>query len=555
MDRRTYLKVAGGAAITATVAGCSEIIDDPTPEPEERTPATPEPDVPEEEEEPPEEDPMEKFENIVDMVDEAGCDPDGVDPCDEQLREHAADDTLLVFQPGEYLLEKENHLEGYETLGIIGAERGAVRFVAPPDHNGIWFRIDNGYDLLFENVDFDVTASNSAPTVQLSVFDGLLVRDVEIIGRGMRDDSLPGPYQGNASVGSALLPVVRSEDGTGRVERFVALEGSRLGEYNQGEGRVGIYIGQSHRGTIQLVDCHLEEFANNGIYASRTRGIVQVIGGTFRNNDISQVRLGSEGSYVSNATVEVDTGTVKSPNDPDDLLNPRGIRIESGNIETAGVEVRDTFVHLVNASSIGLEIGRAGGTFHIENTEFQIDGDNSVAILGKEPDGGLHPVPPRPHGGTIKNVKIGGTSHENHSLWLIGRPETTIENVTINQPTSGQDGIYLRDSPGCTIAGSSISVGRYPILVEVGEDIDQDACLVRLDDNQGFESNTNVGSSANRSFDDGDVIELGGGELANSTPCIRLDSISQSVEGNLTFAIANDCHGCVTEIVYPVNNR
>lgn len=418
-----------------------------------------------------------RFANVVDAT-AAGCDPTGEAACGPDILDAAADDTLLVFPSGEYQIEETLALLGLENFGIRG-DADDVTFVAPPDFNGRWLMADRGRDLVVENLTLDVRADNSAPELLLAVEDGLEVRDVEVVGRGTRRDSDPDE-ESDVGVGTSFLPVVRSPDGEGIVERYVATEGGRIGTYNQGNGRIGIYIGGSNEGRIRLVDCHLEEFPNNGIYASRTPGVVEVVGGTYRNNDISQVRLGSEGSYVEDATIEVDVEAVDDPNQPEQFLNPRGVRIESGSLDTAGVIVRNVDIHVKTSPSAGIIVGRPGGEFTIEDTEIRVDADESSAIRAKRPTGGAHDPPPEPHHGTISGVTITGDAAEGAAIRLLGRPDSTIENTSVTGTGDGRDGIVLTDSPS-TIRGTRVESGRYPLVVRTTEP-SADGCLVSLED-------------------------------------------------------------------------
>lgn len=472
MHRRHYLKTLGATAGVVLTSVPSN-----TPARARGSPAT-EPPLPVR--------PI-RFDRAVDMVADHGCDPGGREDCSDALRRAAGDDTVLVFQPGTYRLAEHVELQGLTNFGIRG--EGRVTFEAPPDLNGDWLVVDRGDGLLFENVDLDVTAPNAAPTLQLGAVDGLVVRDVEVVGRGTRRDSRPAGEGGNVAVGDAFQPIVRSAGGTGVVENFVARHGGRIGTYNDGNGRAGVFIGRSNRGTIRLLDCHVAEFPNNGVYASRTHGEVQVVGGTFENNDISQVRLGSEGSFLSSADVRVDVESVSRPSRPSDFLNPRGVWIEGADLGAGDVVVRDTDVTVTNSTRHppgAIEIERTGGRFHVANVRIHCRA--GPAIIAKPPTGGRYPAPPEPHWGTIEHVTIGGSASEGSAIHLVDRPGSTIADATIDQPAGSRNGIRLVRSPGCTVSGCSIVAGQYPLLVaDSGESGDAD-CLLALDGPTRLES-------------------------------------------------------------------
>jgi hypothetical protein len=112
------------------------------------------------------------------------------------------------------------------------------------------------------------------------------------------------------------------------------------GSFRSGDERVG------HHGTMTLRDCHVQGFSGNGVYASRTPGVVRVRGGLFRNNDVSQVRVGNKGSSVANANIEVDSTKSNSPN-PEDALNQRGIQLD-GDKYQLGSEIVDCDIKITD---------------------------------------------------------------------------------------------------------------------------------------------------------------------------------------------------------------
>ena len=288
-----------------------------------------------------------RFTRTVNMVSDAGCDPSGREPCDAKIRAAADDYTLLKFPAGTYKITEKNVVLDKTNLGFLGV--GDVRFKVPQRFNDKALVVERGTGVLFENIDIDLTATGATPGLHLAADDNLEVHDVEFIGQGIHPDSDPrSKGDGNPNVTNAFSPIVRSPDGTGRVTNFVAKNDGLMGAYNTGEGRVGVWIGTGTRGTITLKDCQIAEFPNNGMYCSRTPGAVRVEGGNFSNSDVSQVRIGSEGSYVDGATIQVNSATSSSPN-PDDMLNGRGVRLETGALDTAGARVRNCDIVIANA--------------------------------------------------------------------------------------------------------------------------------------------------------------------------------------------------------------
>lgn len=87
----------------------------------------------------------------------------------------------------------------------------------------------------------------------------------------------------------------------------------------------------SHAGELTLRDVHLENFSNNGLYASAPgrpsdgqQGPVYVEGGLYKNNTVAGVRLGSNNSHAIGVTVVNDA---ESTDRGDNGTAQRGLRI------------------------------------------------------------------------------------------------------------------------------------------------------------------------------------------------------------------------------------
>jgi hypothetical protein len=400
------------------------------------------------------------------MVADAGCDPTGSEPCDAALQRAAADRTLLKFPEGEYRFTETNVLLDYANLGLLGD--GDVRFSVPEEFNEKLIVIDRGTGALFENIDIDLTAAGATPGLHLAAADDLEIHDVEFVGQGIHPDSEPrnfgnsakGP-NGNPDVTNALFPIVRSPDGTGVVENVVAHNAGLMGAYTRG----GVWIGISTRGTITLRDCAFSGFPGNGVYASRTNGVVRIEGGTYRNNDVSQVRIGSEGSYVRDATIAVDSTSSRSPN-PSEALNQRGIRFEGAKIESGRPVARDCDVTIAATphSEGGVVANGTCGEFLVADTRIGIGEDYVRGVQAKVPNGGpSYPPPPRPHGARLRGVSVTGPAAEGTAIELRGRQGSTIEACCIQQGGANRDGITLVDSPNSPVRDATIDVTGRPV--------------------------------------------------------------------------------------------
>jgi hypothetical protein len=161
-----------------------------------------------------------EFEETVNMVAEAGCDPTGGESCREEIMKYAADDTLLLFPEGTYLLDTDDDthvvLEGYDSLGLAG-ENENVTFEFTSNTDGYKdIEVSNVGQFAYKNLDWDITAENCAPGFAVRVRDRLHIENWEVVGR-----------QDNSG-GFTLQPGIANTDGIGIIKKYVAKDGCKL---------------------------------------------------------------------------------------------------------------------------------------------------------------------------------------------------------------------------------------------------------------------------------------------------------------------------------------
>jgi lipopolysaccharide export system protein LptA len=418
-----------------------------------------------------------RFERSVDMVADAGCDPTGQEPCDEQIQDAADSFTLLRFPPGEYKVTQKNVILNETNIGFLG--EGDVRFVVPERYNEKVLVVDSGTGVLFENIDIDQRADGATPALHLGGEDDIQVHDVELIGQGIHPDSLSrddpnwspgeGASNGNPDVHDFFYPIVRSPDGTGLVTNLEANNHGLMGAYNAGDGRSGIWVGIENRGTVTFRDCHIEEFGSNGTYTSRTNGVVQFEGGVYRNNDNNQIRIGSTGSYIDGAVLDVDADASDAPN-PYEALNYRGVRVEMGRqSDRTDVTVRDCDIAVRSAphSGGGVVAEATASEFTVRNSRIGIDEDGVRGVLGKEPDGGgAYDPPAKPHAATLEDVSITGSADGEDAITLFDRPNSVVDGCCIHQEGPSRNGVRLVDTDGSRVTDSTIDVTGQQVVEE-----------------------------------------------------------------------------------------
>lgn len=145
---------------------------------------------------------------------------------------------------------------------------------------------------------------------------------------------------------SKLRAEARAEDAT------MVVKGIRLPDgVEEGSTGNGLFVGPEHAGTVKFVDCYVEGFADNGLYADSPGkdegegGKVVVEGGLYKNNNISNVRIGAPDSEVREVTLVHDDEAPEN----DGSINQRNLRIRQPG---EGLVVEDCdIVHTIDSNS------------------------------------------------------------------------------------------------------------------------------------------------------------------------------------------------------------
>jgi hypothetical protein len=449
LDRRSYLKIASSAVVAGgTAAGVAPTM--ATSEGANRTASdqtmTPN-DVP---------DPNDfQYDDVYDVVDDLGMDPTGEEPIDDTLRDNLASNTKLEFPQGTYRVTElvYDYGEGLHDFGMVGVETGATIVLDTPDSatpnpGASWLSLggNGSYNIQYEGLRHDVGSAPEAPRMQINVDDGLFVRDV--LHRGVHDGSL-GPF----------VFGLFSEDGTGLIDELRAPDGAP-----DGSGAVGLFVNQYMKGNLELRNCWIEGFPNNGLYeSSKSTGALTVNGGLYKNNNIANVRLAGSGGTVRDCCVVVN----RSHSDPDFPTNMRGIWLFA---DDATVENCDV-VQVADAPSDGGLVAAGSGTTEIRDTRIRIGTDDTAAMYAVEPE--TTPAPVVCSGVEVK----GGADHTGSgypgsaALRAFGRPNSVFESCCVNQTGNDRDGVLLQYCDGSRVSGSSFDVTGDAITLDHSDDV------------------------------------------------------------------------------------
>ncbi|WP_202932765.1 hypothetical protein [Halorussus salinus] len=414
-----------------------------------------------------------EYGTVVDVVD-AGADPTGGESVTSVLDANAGDDTLLVFPPGRYRMTEEFRHCGFEGFGMVGDDATIVpgdydEFEAP---NRRLFRLgvyhNPGKDLHVEGFTVDQTAPDTGiRAIEAQVSDGLTVKDFLVNGK--HDSGTWGP---------ALFDVM-DPNGTGTVEEFRAPAG---GEWvsntpNDGElwrGPSGIMVSRYHEGTVELVDCQLGGFPDNGVYAGNAEGTVVVRRGVFRNSHASNLRIGGHHSKIVGATVVVD-------DNPDHFDNQRGIRLDRGSwlqvldstvlldepngngitvldgVESAKIH-NSSVVQRTDRTNQAVVVESEAGPTYVQNVHVDIHGSgNAVEIKGGD----------RPGEVGLSDVRITGSASGAvfRNAIRCERDDCKFRRLEIDQPGSDYRRALEINADDAYVSGGTFETTHHPIVV------------------------------------------------------------------------------------------
>lgn len=403
----------------------------------------------------------EQYENVIDIV-EAGADPTGSDPIDPVLEEAAANDTLLQFPEGAYFLERWN-FKDYSNLALVG---DGATLVPPSGLQDYWLFGTNLRNFRFEGFGYDNSADKTAPITLFFVTGGTnVVRDVAIDGfreAGEKDHGFEFSVQ--KADATLLVENVRMPDGS--------------------SGGSAVYVHPESPGTLSFRDCHIEDWYE-GLYASAHSGPLSVIGGTYANSGIQQIRVGgsTHGATIRDATVRVD-----GPSHPEQKENLRGIWLKEGAngvVENCDIRMTDL---AGRSASAAIVIETQYGNAIIRDTHIRTD-EPVNAIRIREPVEEYDPeqMPgmdglPDDWTPTVQNVTITGDAEQNRAIRVHGRSNALFQNVVLEQEQGDRQGMYIdSDSNNCTISGGTWTTAKYPLIVEASRaDVESTHCPITL---------------------------------------------------------------------------
>jgi len=374
------------------------------------------------------------FDDVVNL-DEAGADTGGVRPVDDVLAEHATDDTLVYLPPGRYRVTESFALADAR-LGIVGNDATVVPAEGFSDTLFGLGWPEPLSEVFVAGLAFDFTAEDTGGRpIYAAADDRIVLRDVTV--------------RGEVDVRQDLLRLdVTSEEGTGLVERLALPDGA-LPE----TGVTGCEVGDDNRGDVSFVDCHIEGFPDNGLYADPPAGSITVDGGFFRNNGVAGVRIETnEDSVVRGAYVLCDEAEGSGE-------NMRGIRLRAGN----SLLVEDCVVELleVTESDGAVTFASELESATVRNCRLRVDADGVNAIRVKSPN---RNAPSALQRGPFRceQVAVTGSASGGAAIQAANRQGCEFHHVCVTQDGDDRDGVRAENVDG-ELVNARIAVTGDPL--------------------------------------------------------------------------------------------
>lgn len=392
----------------------------------------------------------------VDVVEDLGADDTGSESISHLLDETVSgeDSVKFVFPEGEYLLPRFVHHTSHgppapiEKLALIGEGDVTLRVNDGMRATVLQLRAK---DLHIENFVLDQTPEDTSTGIVALADDSLTVRNILVDGKATGeyvqtphwqddeydpDDVLPDPF--------CIVPAVLNADGTGVIEHFRAPDGVQ--PYSR---KGGSWVSFNHAGDLLFKNCEFSNMSDNAIYASPpgipTRGrdgTVRVENCYFENNNVTAVRLGSDGDYGKDCTVVTEAGEI--PATPWGAITSR-----AGWVWYAFDGYYENFdvIHdHPQGAGILEHTDRASGTLTVRDSRFEFNTPGNVVQYTAGSDELI-----------LDTVSLTGDVNSG-TFFEVANCEITATDVCIELPDRVPNGFSLTDVTG-TISDSTINVG------------------------------------------------------------------------------------------------
>ncbi|WP_049971329.1 hypothetical protein [Haladaptatus cibarius] len=290
-----------------------------------------------------------------------------------------------------------------------------------------------------ENILFDITAPGARVKIR-PVGSGWVVRNIGFKGRLDLNSSGPKWYM--------IGPEV-SKGGTGLIENVY------LGDGATNDGGTGIFVPLNHAGTLTIRRCYFQHWADNGVYGSAPGrdprnpgyGTVQIEQCYARNNNLSNFRVGTDGSYVRDSVIHVDDDVPYAYGDPG-AVNSRGIWAkEGGNITVDNCDI--LLEHPDGSACVWEGDNDRTGLAKVRNSQIDARGSSVQRFTGNVdvgPNVGQNPDVGVPAGVPQSAKQAAQGSGGSHLLEITGSGTHTDYSFTVDSNLKGAGSLENTDN-------------------------------------------------------------------------------------------------------------
>lgn len=371
------------------------------------------------------------FDKTVNAVDDLGMDPNEGRSITNALS-NVDSGTLVRFPSGRYAIDSGRITASNVGIAAVPGETPVFVPSKPRSQSTGWvLQMISGKDFILSGIEFDFTQEGYGGGITVFSSGDAYVGDIHT--RGMVGDNANG-----------LNVAALDANGTFVVDRFVARDGSRFDSASH-----GLFVNQRHEGTLYVRNSEVWHWTDNGVYASspgydgsyrgstnadRGNGEVHIEGGVYKNNNISNIRIGTDNSSIRGSVIETNASISgdawsdrdyavmpRSGTEPNPVVNTRGIWLTGrDNLSVEDVDIKMG----VGPSSGGIVIRGAAGNVSLRNTRIQMNIDSPALRVA----GGNQPI-------RVDGFSLTGSSSAPAAVFN-GRGSSTIQQSCIQMPNS-----------------------------------------------------------------------------------------------------------------------
>ena len=318
------------------------------------------------------------FGRTVNAVEDLGLDPSGNTPINQALE--AAMNTLsnvrIVFPSGAvFRLVDRILLNPSGPVELVG--NGATLKLDPNTEAMVFDCPSLPGGMRISGFTIDQTAKGSVTGVRIGSEGTVEVRDLTVRGYSTPTPSI-AKEGGEGSVPAVLMPIARTPSSTIRFTNFTAIGGTAAGMHSDPDkpesapenrlgAPMGMWVGQSSPGTVQIVNPRMRGWSN-GTYSARTDGTVQILDGLLYNNSNTQARVGG-GSVIDGTTMVLDDRKWSMEQNPGPYTLGGNQGVHAIRIETGGSKGNQSKpVRLRNLDIRGLSMAESSSLINFEGS-------------------------------------------------------------------------------------------------------------------------------------------------------------------------------------------